>query len=160
MKHLVLLAIAFLLLANAQAQSDTLVSKKTGLGLSVKKNNKEQTIKDLGKIFGKDPEANKYFKKGKSIHTVAYILSCAGGAMVGYELGNSIASNRSVNPAVIGAGVVLVAVAIPLSIHAQKNIETAVQTYNGNNRKTTATYFHPDVYLTCSGTSLGIRLDF
>ena len=113
----------------------------------------------MERLMQKDSDAQFLFWKGKNAHTTSFWLAFVGGWFIGGEIGKA-SVNKEVNPAIVGAGAALIGLSIPFSISAQKKFKRAIEYYNSGYRKTSVTHFKPDVYLTFSGNSAGIRVNF
>lgn len=74
-------------------------------------------------------EAHRLLYDARQYRGISQILGFAGGALIGYQLGNLIAGKDFDNvQGFLGAG--LIAIAIPINIRQTRKIETAVDIYN------------------------------
>ncbi len=143
-----------------QAHTDTIGITKKWYSLSFQTNGWTLTNKQLEKKLRKDVDAAVLYQDGKNIKILSSVVSFAGGFLIGYDQGRARASRTPKNLLVEGIGVGLIAVSIPINIAARRSMIRAVQTYNYNKRKTAASCSCKGMYLTFTGSTVGVRVGF
>jgi hypothetical protein len=68
-------------------------------------------------------------KSGKGMNILGTIVGGAGGFMIGFPLGTAIAGGDA-NWTLVGIGVAVVGISIPIAINANKKIKKGVEAYN------------------------------
>ncbi len=112
-----------------QKATDSISMKKAFGGYQFYQGDKKLNMKQLVALMEPDKQAYKMIKSAQSNNTIATILGYAGGFMVGYPLGTSLAGGKP-NWTVAGIGAGLIVVAIPISLKTSKQAKQAVNTYN------------------------------
>jgi len=157
------LTIAILLIvgistAFSQTTQDTIRIKKVFLGHEYYKYNKPIDINQIGTYIHSNQQAYKEFKSAQSTNTFAEILGYAGGFMVGWPLGTALGGGKP-NWTMAGIGVGILAVGIPLSIHADTQLNEAVKKYNSG-MKTSSLDYSPEMKFGFTGNGVGLILKF
>jgi len=131
-----------------------LVYEKGGGGLNVKQNGKYLTQNELFDVLNEDIEAADYVGKFKTKNTIGAVLGGFGGAFIGFPVGQAIAGGE---PQWIMAlsGLGVLAIAIPITISANKDIKTGIDVYNEN---LVAGAFVPRPILQFGGQQHGVGL--
>ena len=135
-----LVALAFMLFSALPSWADQdigkskIVSKKKLLGYEyryqgekVKNGFTKSAFKD---IMGDNPEALAMVNSAEGVGRFANVLGIAGGALIGWPIGQSIAGNEDPNWTLAAIGAGLAAVGITFAIISDKKLKQAVDTYN------------------------------
>jgi len=117
------------------------------------------TYKELINTLSISPETQAALKKHKSGRGGANVLGAIGGFMIGWPIGTSLGGGDP-EWALLGAGVGLVAVAIPIESKANRNLEEAVNIYNNNIGLKMDKYHSPITTLSVSPTNFGLKVIF
>ncbi len=125
-----LIALSVLTTANAHTPSDTISYRQMGLGTAYRYNGKILSMRKLSNLVNKDPEAALLLQKSKTNTVIATAFSFAAGYFIGYEIGRNKSTGQPMRPAFIGAGVVMLGVAIPISSRGNKQLNRSVRIYN------------------------------
>ncbi len=113
----------------AQNNSDSIVIKSGFWGNKYLSNGNTLSIQQLENKLSSNPDAIVYFNKAKSTEAITYILSAAGGALIGWPIGTAIGGGKP-NWVLAGIGAGLIVIDIPLVKSAEKKLKKAVDTYN------------------------------
>jgi|GEM_PF-1361319 len=117
------------------------------------------TYKELINMLNTNSETHALVKKHKSGRGGANVLGAIGGFMIGWPIGTSLGGGDP-EWALLGAGVGLVAVAIPIESKANRNLEEAVNIYNNNIGLKMDKYHSPITTLSVSPTNFGLKVIF
>ena len=82
-------------------------------------NSERVRLKTAQKYIADNPEALKYFKKGKTNLTLDYIFGTIGGFAFGWEIGGYIFSRKKLNPIILGGSIGFIG--IDLFVHSSSN---------------------------------------
>ncbi len=104
-------------------------------------------------------QAYELVKKARTNNTLATVLGGAGGAFVGFPLGQAMGGGDA-NWTLAGIGLGLVAVSIPLSSGTNKNLQQAVELYNASLSAPSSYHFNPKFELTAVENIIGIVMIF
>jgi hypothetical protein len=85
---------------------------------------------DMLDKLAKERDSAPHVQRARALTTVAVILAAAGGALVGWPLGQKIGGNQSPTWELAYAGAGAIVVAIPLEICALSSVNSAVQAHN------------------------------
>lgn len=147
--------IALLTFCNAQKID---IEKVFG-GYKYTQNNTLMSIGDLASVMESNTEAFEIMKKGRSNRSIAAVLSFAGGGLIGWPLGTSLGGgNANWTLAGIGAGVI--AVAIPISLSANKKINQAIELYNASLNGSSYNNFKPEFKIISNTNGVGLSMNF
>ena len=105
------------------------------------------------------PQASKLIKQARSNTSLASVIGLAGGALIGFPLGTA-AGGGNPNWALAGIGAGLVAVAIPISLNANKKSKQAVDLYNSSSGAATLYSDKPELSIVANGTGFGLSVNF
>jgi hypothetical protein len=100
------------------------------LGTSYQQNGKAIDPGDMLDKLEKEPEAADELAGYGAFATTAVILAGAGGALVGWPIGQAIGGEEDPLWVLAGVGGGLIAVSIPLAIVADNKVENAVDAHN------------------------------
>jgi hypothetical protein len=78
----------------------------------------------------KEPEAAPYVSRSQTLALTAGLLSAAGGALIGWPLGQEMAGEREPLWPLAGAGAAAFALSIPLMIWGVSSMDSAVEAHN------------------------------
>lgn len=92
-------------------------------------NNWPQRHKDLLRITKNNPVAYNAVAKAGTNNAASIVFSAIGGGLIGWQLGNII-TGEPVNKYLLGAGVAVIWITIPLDIAYKRNLRRAVNSYN------------------------------
>jgi hypothetical protein len=90
------------------------------------------SLKDIQSIVEENSETLAYIKKGRRLTTLSYITSGVSSIFLGMTISDLISSDEKVNLTHAGIGLGLVAISIPISKNATKNILKGIDTYNSS----------------------------
>lgn len=108
-----------------------LTYEKSGGGLNVKQNGRFLNQNELFDVLNEDVEASRYVGRYKTKNVLGAILGGAGGALIGFPVGQAIGGGDPQWLLAL-AGVGVLAIAIPIAITADKDIKTGIDVYNQN----------------------------
>ncbi|WP_421764422.1 hypothetical protein [Ekhidna sp.] len=89
----------------------------------------KKSLTSIIDILDDYPEASEYAQKAKSNYDVGITLGFIGGGLVGWELGKVIGGGE-INGVVLGSGLAIALVTIPLTSGFKNNINAAIGIYN------------------------------
>ncbi|HLN52952.1 MAG TPA: hypothetical protein VK212_04540 [Lentimicrobium sp.] len=128
MKFLILLSLVCTsIFCSAQSFQDSIVVKKGGNIYMV--NGKVLSYPELISLTSSNQAAYEEIWKAKSNSGVANVFGFLGGALVGWPIGTAIGGGKP-QWAIAGAGVGLIAIAIPFAVTAKKQTIRAIRIYN------------------------------
>ncbi|PQJ32424.1 hypothetical protein BST92_11020 [Nonlabens arenilitoris] len=114
-------------------------------------------ISDLDRVLESNKEAHRLLYDARQYRGISQILGFAGGALIGYQLGNLIAGKNFDNvQGFLGAG--LIVIAIPINIKQTRKIDTAVDIYNSG--LTDSAYIPTQLSFFSTGNSIGLSIRF
>lgn len=120
------------LYTDEQSENQKIEIKKSIFGNQYVYDDVELNISEIEDVISVDPEAYNIVKKGK----LPYYLGCgfggAGGGIIGYELGYSLASGKEIHTTTILVGASSILVGYILSIISDGYYENGIITYNDN----------------------------
>ena len=115
----------------AQSSNDSIIVEKVTLGHKYSYHGQPVTrVKDMKAIVVNNDLALKEVKKGGVVNGFAVVLSCVGGAAVGWELGNMLYGKS--NPYVLLGGLGVTAVGFGLSAWADSYLARGATLYNNS----------------------------
>ncbi|WP_396602114.1 hypothetical protein [Algibacter sp. R77976] len=155
--HFLILVITLLLTSFVNAQK--IDTEKVFGGYKYTYNDELISIGDLASIIESNTNAFKLIKKGRTNRSLSGVLGFAGGALVGWPIGNSLGGGDP-NWTMAGIGAGLIIVAIPISSKANKKINQAVELYNASLNATSSTTFKPEFKIIANGTGFGLSMNF
>lgn len=150
-----ILVLLFVTISVVMSQNnDSISSRKVFGGRLFYQGNRQLTINDIENAVKSNEVAYKEFKSAKAVSSFTYILSYAGGFLIGWPLGTAIGGGEPMwELAYIGTG--LVAVSIPFAIHANKKLNNSVLIYNkGITTSSTTTKGELKLAMTAGGLGL------
>lgn len=156
-KTLLSLTLVFAILTVCTAQQIEI--KKVFGGYKYKLDGKNLTIPNLAKTVETNEQAFQLINKAKTNRIVAGIVGCIGSGMIGWQTGTSSAGGNA-NWALAGVGAGLVAICIPISLRADKNIKQAVTLYNNGLTATSNNNFKPEVNMIANKHGVGLAMNF
>ena len=112
-------------------QPDRAVEIERGfLGASYKQDGHPIDLNDMQEQISRDPEAGSYVSKSRTLGVISTVLAAAGGAMIGWPIGQKIGGHEDPKweLAYIGAGVA--AISIPIGIWGASSLNSAVEAFN------------------------------
>ena len=105
------------------------------------------------------PGAYEFIKKAKTKNAISTIIGSLGGGLIGYPLGQSLASGDA-NWTLAGIGAGLVVVGIPISSRANKNAQKAVELYNSSMEEGTSTKTVTQFKIIGNREGIGLSMTF
>jgi hypothetical protein len=138
-----------------QTRTDSIEIKKS-FGTVFRQQGRNLTPQLLTDIVKNDPEAYKEMQQAKTNHTVATVFNYAGGFLVGYPLGTTLAGGKA-NWKLAGIGAGLLAISIPFTAGYTKHAVKAINNYNSS---VVTSLNKLDVKLRLSGQGLCMQLRF
>lgn len=114
----------------AQTKSDSIATKPFLGGYIFKQNDRTMSMFKLNKALKSDSEANKEWKMSMKNYYPTIILSLIGGGLTGYFLGANVDNDEKLP--MIGLGVGLFGLSIPLQRKFNQHTKKAVNIYNAN----------------------------
>lgn len=115
--------------------------------------------KDIRSIVQDNEQALTLAESANTQSIISGIIAFSGGFMCGYQLG-AIISGREPSYGVLAIGAGVIAISIPISISANRDLKRAVRTYNADiqsNQTTTGQY---QLRLQSTGNTIGLVLTF
>lgn len=150
---LVLQLIAFTALL-AQTPNQPIEVNKIKGGHSYTQDGKALTYPQLITVMQSNEEAVKQVKTAKTNGSVAMVMAGAGGFCIGWPLGTALGGGEP-SWGMLGVGVVLVAIALPLAAKSDKQVKAAVDNYNLG---LSTGWYYPKPTLELAPTSNGFGL--
>jgi outer membrane lipoprotein SlyB len=133
--------------------------EKVSGGYQYTQNGNKISMGELVKAMESNSEALVFMKKAKSNNVLATILGGAGGALIGFPLGTAIGGGDA-NWTLVGIGVGLVAIGIPISVGVNKNTKKAIDLYNSSLNATSFFEFKPEFKIVTTGNGIGLSMNF
>ncbi len=138
-----------------QTRTDSIEIKKS-FGTVFQQQSRNLTPKQLTDIVKNNPEAYKEMQQAKTNYAAATVFNYAGGFLIGYPLGTTLAGGKA-NWKLAGIGAGFLALSIPFTSGYTKHAGKAVTMYN----KSVVTSLNKlDVRLRMSGQGLAMQLRF
>lgn len=131
-----------------------LTYEKGGGGLIVKQGKRELNQSELFDVLNEEHESAVYVGRYKTKNVAGTVLGFVGGGLIGYPLGQAIGGGDP-QWAIALAGVGVLAIAIPISISATKDVKTGIDVYN---ESLVASAFMPKPILHFGGQQHGVGL--
>jgi hypothetical protein len=144
---------------NNSQQTDTISIIKTFGGTTYYDGRKQLKPKDIRNIVQDNEQALTLVKSANAQSVISGIIAFSGGFMCGYQLG-AIISGREPSYGVLAIGAGVIAISIPISISANRDLKRAVRTYNADiqsNHTTTGQY---QLRLQSTGNTIGLAFTF
>ena len=107
----------------------------------------------IATIMEPNAEAYKLNQSARSLNTLAGVFGAIGGAMIGWNIGESLAGGDP-NWALSVAGGAIVLGTIPISNSAMKKARQAIETYNSSYKR------KPELYIGFNREKIGFQLNF
>ncbi|GET45656.1 hypothetical protein [Capnocytophaga felis] len=116
-------------------------------------------IKDVIHLMEDSPEALAIMKQVNRTNTVNKVISFAGGALIGWDLGTLMTGSK---PTWIpmGIGAVLTGISIKILSNTNKKSKQAVEIYNSSLIKDTSYQFQPEFKLIANERGVGLCVKF
>lgn len=144
----------------AQSKQDTISYTKVFGGYKYTEGTRLLDFKSLSTILKQNKDAYKLYKSANGYGTVAQLLSGAGGAFIGWPIGQYISTGKA-EWQLAAIGTACVAVAIPFAILAENKLNKSVNIYNSNiNKNLSNSQSNTEIKLTFSGNALGLNITF
>lgn len=125
--NLLLFFLLLLTLKSAQAQSRLAFPE---LGVEVKPSDyKHVRYSELLEMTEPFPVAHMQMKQAQNVDIVGQVVGFAGGFLVGYSLGGYLFGNKEIDWQLLGPGLGLVAIDIPISLTARSKRHKALRSY-------------------------------
>lgn len=124
-KLIILLVISAALSCNGQK----IEMKKIFGGYVFYQDSVQVNLKELTKIFKDNPESLRLIKQSRNNNSIYSVLSFAGGFVVGWSLGPLLNGNNP-NWELLGIGVGIIGISIPIAIDGKKKAKKAIDIYN------------------------------
>ncbi len=128
-------------------------------GYKCTQDGKPMTMRDLANTMESNPDAFELIKKARTNNTLASILGGAGGALIGFPLGQALGGGDA-NWALAGVGAGLIVIGIPISSGAGKKVKQAVELYNSSLSPTSFYEFKPEFNVIANGNGIGLSVSF
>ncbi len=128
-------------------------------GYKYTQNGKEMKMGDLVNTMQSNANALGFIKKARTNNTIASILGGAGGALIGFPIGQSLGGGDA-NWTLAGIGAGLIVVAIPISSSANKKAKQAVELYNSSLNLTSYYQFKPEFQIIANAKGIGLTMNF
>lgn len=159
MKSIENIFFAVVLFTSTFCFSQEITVNQNAWGYEFKKGEQELNWKQLLKDTESHTKSYNLIKRARSQNTLSTIFGFAGGAFVGYPLGQAIADGET-NWVLAIVGGALITVAIPLSSRSTKNLKEGVSKYNQSLRTSYHKHFQPRVHLIGNAQGVGLSLSF
>ncbi len=125
------LFILSLLLTSLSLQAQRIEATKVFGGYRFTQNNKNLSKSAVVNAVKNNEKAYKTAKSGYTKYFISQVLGAAGGFMIGWEVGTSIAGGNS-DWKIAGIGAGLIVISIPISLKANKQLKSAADMYNAS----------------------------
>ena len=139
-----------------QTKVDTITIKK-GLGTTYFYKGKKLTYNKLVQVLSTNKNTDKEATKMDVNNTISMFVGGIGGFMVGYSLGQSMGGGE-MNTGMMGIGLALVAIDIPLEIGKSRHMKKAVSIYNEEQQKLSSRRM--DYHFQLAPTAIGFCMHF
>lgn len=120
---------------------------------------RKMTMDDLFLRMRPYPTTFKLIESARDCNFYSNIFAFAGGLPIGYAVVEKLLYNRT-NWAVLGTGIGLVAISIPLDLRHKKQLQRAVLSFNTEAHTTTQLESKYSLSLSANATGIGLRLNF
>ena len=140
------------------SNSDSISIKKVLGGYQFSQNGQIFKMRDLKRALIKNQEAYYQFEDAQPNYIATCIFSFTGGFLIGYPIGVAIRGDKA-NWAMAGIGAGLIGLSIPFTIKLNKQLKSAVETYNHNLKNGTKAQ-NIELKLNISSNALGFKLIF
>lgn len=154
-----LLTLLILIVSLSFATAQQIESKKVFGGYEFNQSGVKLTMRSLSEAVSSNPESAALMKKARGSYGVANFLALVGGGLIGWPLGTAIAGGDA-EWGLAGAGLAIVAIAIPLAVSSGNKAKQAVDLYNAGLETSFRSNFKPQLYLTGGPSQVGLRLAF
>ncbi|MDO4781729.1 MAG: hypothetical protein Q4A09_00755 [Capnocytophaga felis] len=116
-------------------------------------------MKDVIHLMENHPEALQIMKQVNRTNNVNKVISFAGGALIGWDLGNLMVGNK---PTWIpmGIGAVLTGISIKILSNTNKKSKQAIELYNSSLSKNTSYHFQSEFSLIANESGVGLCIKF
>ena len=106
-------------------------------------NGEKVRLKTAQKYIADNPEALKYFKKGKTNLTLDYIFGSLGGYAFGWEIGSYIFNRAKFNPIILGGSIGFIGIELFVHSSSNKAFKKAIDIYRDDKIGQTETIKYP-----------------
>ncbi len=137
---------------------DTISIRNNFWGTHYSINGRPLNNNQLADIVRASADAKNYMDVAKGYRLVSALSGCAGGALLGYQLGNHL-TGSPINLVFVYAGGALAGLGIATSISASNNTRRAARIYNNELQGRTSNV-HPQLRLGFTGSGAGLALRF
>ena len=155
------IAIIFILLFGSVnfCMAQKIESKKVFGGYQCSQEGKLINMKQMSKMMANQAEAHDYMSRARTGYSAATIISGIGGAFVGFPVGIALSGGE---PAwgLLGVGVGIIAVSIPIASKANKNALKAIDIYNNSLNSSSQNRYKPQLRLVGDRNGIGLALRF
>lgn len=117
--------------ADSLSGSNEITYSNYGGKIEFRQSGKDLDRRELFEVLNEDYESAEYVGKYKTKNAISTPLGFLGGGLIGYPLGQLIAGGDPVWALAIG-GAGFLALGLPLSISANKDLKRGVEVYNSN----------------------------
>ena len=149
------LSIAVLPLCNAQK----IETEKVFGGYTYTQDGENLKMNQLVKTMESNQQAFDLIKKAQSSNTLASVFGFAGGGLVGWPVGTAIGGGDA-NWVLAGVGAGLIAIAIPISMNANKKANEAVDIYNASLNTTSYQEVKTEFNIIGNAQGVGLSIRF
>lgn len=150
-----LIALSGIFICNSQTIT---IEKDFWEGTKFIQNEERITVAELSDVLESNTEAFELFKKAKTNGIIATIFSAAGGALIGYQIGTAVGGGDP-NWVLAGVGAGSIAISIPISINASKQVKQAIGIYNAQ-FNSTSYHFKPEFKMIANTNGFGLSMNF
>ncbi len=163
MKYLLIITLTFFLFTSgsiAQAQNaDTLYLKSNFWGNKFYKGDTIYSINGVLEELAANEQPYNLMLKAKKDNTFAQIFGAAGGLLIGWSVVTDLSGGEP-NWYLVGIGVGLAVISIPLSINFKKKANQALQQHNSLITGSNKWDYKPVYHFGLSGNGLQLRIRF
>jgi hypothetical protein len=138
---------------------DTIQIAKSGIGYSYTYKGEKLTLTQLESFFNKNSKSYDLYQSAKSASGLISILGYIGGGFFGYGLGY-IFNNAEVGLPMMGIGLGVLAISLPIVSSAESKLKKAVQSYNMVTKRTSYTIPKNQIHLTAVRNGVGVAITF
>ncbi|NPA43880.1 MAG: hypothetical protein GXO27_07620 [Chlorobi bacterium] len=131
--------------------------RKTSMGKVYMQNNRFLKLSEVVRLMDNDPVARKWARTARTYYVASQILGGAGLFLAGWHIGASLTGTNPRWDLVVAGGIML-GMAVPLVIAANRKLKRAVERYNDRHRAASASRW--TLEFTAGPASAGLRLRF
>ena len=134
-------------------------TKNTFWGAKYIQNGNRLTLKGLVNAMEPNSEASTYMMKAKKGSLISSVFAGAGGVCLGIAASRAI-QGEDTSWSLIGAGVGLVAIGVPISYRSLRNINQAIDLHNSSLVSAIPEEYNAEMIIFAHGSRIGLSVSF